>query len=86
MSTYDTSSSGRRVEKIWTRCEVENLIALGNHIVIVDGDVLKCDPWLHHHPGGDKVIKHMVGRDGTDEMNASVMSQTSGRLESLPIF
>lgn len=74
MSTSD-SLRRRRVgagENIYTRGQIEDLIAQGGHIVIVDGEVLKCDSWLHHHPGGDKVIKHMVGRDGTDEMNAYV--------------
>jgi cytochrome b involved in lipid metabolism len=32
--------------------------------------VLKVDAWIKFHPGGDKSIKHMVGRDATDEINA----------------
>ncbi len=50
--------------------DIENLIAEGSTIVIVEGRVLKVDPWLRYHPGGDKAIMHMVGRDATDEVNA----------------
>lgn len=46
------------------------MIADGDKIVIVDGKVLKVDPWIEYHPGGDKAIMHMVGRDATDEVNA----------------
>jgi delta8-fatty-acid desaturase len=46
------------------------LIAQGRHLVIVDRHVLKVDGWLKYHPGGDKAILHMVGRDATDEVNA----------------
>lgn len=46
------------------------MIADGRHIVIYDGRVLKTDAWIKFHPGGDKSIKHMVGRDATDEINA----------------
>ena len=40
--------------------------------MIVDGNVLKVDAWLKYHPGGDKAIMHMIGRDATDEVNAYV--------------
>lgn len=60
----------RRDDTIYTRNEVENLIAEGRTIIIVDGDVLKVDAWLPYHPGGDKAVKHMVGRDATDEVTA----------------
>lgn len=57
-------------ETIFTRRQVEGLIANGNNIIIVDRKVLKVDPWLKYHPGGVKAIRHMVGRDATDEVNA----------------
>ncbi|KAK6544210.1 hypothetical protein TWF694_000913 [Orbilia ellipsospora] len=57
-------------EKIFSRREVENLIAEGRKVVIVDDKVLKVDAWLKYHPGGDKAIMHMVGRDATDEVTA----------------
>jgi len=40
---------------------------------------LKVDAWLKFHPGGDKAIKHMVGRDATDEVNAYVR-QSLGKI------
>ena len=53
-----------------SRRRIEGLIAEGRHIIIVDQRVLKVDAWLRFHPGGDKAIMHMVGRDATDEVNA----------------
>ena len=46
------------------------MIAEGRKVIIVDGKVLKVDAWLKYHPGGDKSIMHMVGRDATDEVTA----------------
>ncbi|RXG41224.1 hypothetical protein VDGE_09431 [Verticillium dahliae] len=51
-----------------SRRQVEGLIASGRTIIIVDNYVLKVDAWLKYHPGGDKAIMHMVGRDATDEV------------------
>lgn len=58
-----------RISRILSRREIEGLIAEGRHIVIYDGRVLKTDAWLQYHPGGQISIKHMVGRDATDEIN-----------------
>ena len=46
------------------------MIADDRTVIIVDNKVLKVDAWLKYHPGGDKAIMHMVGRDATDEVNA----------------
>ena len=46
------------------------MIAEGRKIIVVDGKILKVDSWLRYHPGGEKTIMHMVGRDATDEVNA----------------
>jgi delta8-fatty-acid desaturase len=62
--------SANREEALLSRRHVEGLIADGQTIIIVEGKVLKVDPWLKYHPGGDKAIMHMVGRDATDEVNA----------------
>lgn len=61
-----------RKQRILSRREIEGLIAQGRHIVIYDGKVLKTDSWLQYHPGGQISIKHMVGRDATDEINVHV--------------
>ena len=53
-----------------SRRQIEGRIADGQSIVIIDQKVLKVDGWLKYHPGGDKAIMHMVGRDATDEVNA----------------
>lgn len=55
---------------VLTRRQVEGMIADNRIVIIVDGKVLKVDTWVRYHPGGDKAIRHMVGRDATDEVNA----------------
>lgn len=62
--------TSRYRDRIVSRDEIEASIAAGNKIVIVDGKVLKTDAWLPYHPGGDKAILHMVGRDATNEVKA----------------
>lgn len=64
------STMACRKERVYSRREIEDLIAHGRSIVIVDGKVLKPDSWLPFHPGGEKAIMHMVGRNATDEVNA----------------
>lgn len=59
-------------EAILSRRYIEGLIADGKHVIIYDDRVLKVDAWIRFHPGGDKAIQHMVGRDATDEINACV--------------
>jgi delta8-fatty-acid desaturase len=49
---------------------IEKLIDDGNAIVIYHKAVLKLDTWLRYHPGGDKTILHLVGRDATDQIDA----------------
>lgn len=69
-SAKDAWRRSNTAEKTISKQEIEAQIADGRHIIIVDGKVLKVDAWLPYHPGGDKAIKHMVGRDATDEVNA----------------
>lgn len=56
--------------------EIEDLIAKGHAIVIYNKHVLKLDKWIKFHPGGDKAVYHMVGRDATDEMNSYHSDET----------
>lgn len=67
-----------RKQRILSRREIEGLIFEGRHIVIYDGKVLKTDGFLNYHPGGKTAMKHMVGRDATDEINAYVHCSTIG--------
>ncbi|KAL4751610.1 hypothetical protein BDW72DRAFT_90748 [Aspergillus terricola var. indicus] len=57
-------------DALLSRRYIEGQIAAGKHIIIFDDRVLKVDSWIKFHPGGDKSIKHMVGQDATDEINA----------------
>jgi len=50
--------------------EIYQLIDDGDAIVILDRRVLKLNSWLQYHPGGDKCILHMVGRDASDQIVA----------------
>jgi delta8-fatty-acid desaturase len=72
-----TASFQARKQQIITRREIEGMIAEGRHILIYDGRVLRADSWLKFHPGGAISIKHMVGRDATDEINAYVRFRSS---------
>ena len=71
MSTTRTGRPEREL-KVLSRSEIEAQIAEGRHIFILNGEVIKADAWLAYHPGGPKSIKHMVGRDATDEVTAYV--------------
>lgn len=51
-----------------SRQAIVNRIADGQAIVIFEDCVLRLDSWLETHPGGPLAIKHMIGRDATDEM------------------
>lgn len=69
MATDMKKQALARKQRVWTRREIEGLIADGRKIVIVDQMVLKVDAWMEYHPGGDKAILHMVGRDASSEVN-----------------
>lgn len=62
---------------LMTRGDVEAMIAEGRKILVMDQHILKVDAWLMYHPGGDKAILHMVGKDATDEITAYVMSMAT---------
>ena len=58
-----------RAYPVLSRREIEALIAEGRAVFVVDQHVIKADAWRKYHPGGDKAIMHMIGRDATDEVN-----------------
>ncbi|GAP89825.1 putative fatty acid desaturase [Rosellinia necatrix] len=53
-----------------TRREIEGLISDGRMVFLLDQYVIKADAWAPYHPGGDKAVRHMIGRDATDEVTA----------------
>ncbi|KAK4228170.1 putative fatty acid desaturase [Podospora fimiseda] len=63
------------------RREIESLISEGKQIIIVDGYALKLDAWMQYHPGGDKAIQHVVGRDATDEVNGLHSEEARGMMK-----
>ncbi|KAG7898319.1 hypothetical protein KL935_004469 [Ogataea polymorpha] len=56
--------------------QIKARIGAGDIIVIYDKCVLRLNNWIKIHPGGDKAVHHMVGRDATDEMNAYHCDET----------
>lgn len=58
-----------RAVTLLSRRQVEGFIAEGKSIIIFQQLVLKVDGFKKFHPGGEKAIMHMVGRDATDEVN-----------------
>ncbi|QMW47266.1 hypothetical protein G4B11_010745 [Aspergillus flavus] len=72
-----TPTPPSRKDTILSRRWIEGQIAEGKHVIVYDDRVLRVDAWIKFHPGGDKSIKHMVGKDATDEINAYVL-RTSG--------
>ncbi|CUS09674.1 unnamed protein product [Tuber aestivum] len=75
----------RLADRVLSRRQVEGLIAEGKAVFIFDGNVVRADAWLKFHPGGDKPILHMVGRDATDEMNALHSVEALARMRSFMI-
>lgn len=62
----------KRNPPVLTRDEIEALIAEGRHVFILHDQVIKADGWMKYHPGGDLAIRHMVGKDASDEVDACV--------------
>ncbi|KAJ5510498.1 Fatty acid/sphingolipid desaturase [Penicillium expansum] len=80
-----TASRPSRKDNLLTRRYIEGLIAEGKHVIIFEGRVLRVDPFIIYHPGGEKPIKHMVGRDATDEINALHSEEARQRMRSYQI-
>lgn len=57
---------------LMSRRQIEGLIAEGRAIFILNQEVIKADAWMPYHPGGDIAIRHMIGRDATDEVTVYV--------------
>ncbi|KAL3296154.1 Fatty acid desaturase [Colletotrichum asianum] len=67
---------------VLSRKDAEALIAQGHKLFILDDFVIKADAWIPYHPGGDKSILHMIGRDATDEVTALVLPRVYSRAPS----
>jgi delta8-fatty-acid desaturase len=65
-----TTTRATAGENVLSRREIEGMIADNESIIVLDGKVLKLDCWIKFHPGGPLAIKHMIGKDATDEVNA----------------
>ncbi|KAM0348318.1 hypothetical protein ACHAPU_004286 [Fusarium lateritium] len=65
-----TGNATERTPKLMTRDEVEALIAEDKHITVYHNQVIKMDAWMPYHPGGDKAMLHLVGKDASDEIDA----------------
>ncbi|KAI9735828.1 MAG: Delta 8 Fatty Acid Desaturase [Cirrosporium novae-zelandiae] len=72
-------------DTILSRRQIEGLIADGKNIVIYEDKVLRLNAWIKYHPGGDKSIQHVVGKDATDEINAYHSAETRSTMERYQI-
>ncbi|CAG9941142.1 unnamed protein product [Clonostachys rosea f. rosea IK726] len=69
MATKTPAGSAKpRTFPLMSRDDIEAMIADGKKLMVVNQEVLRVDAWIPYHPGGDKAILHMVGRDATDEV------------------
>ncbi|CAG7996489.1 unnamed protein product [Penicillium olsonii] len=75
----------RSKDNVFSRREIEGMIAEGKLIIIVDDRVLRIDGWIKYHPGGDMAIKHMIGKDATDEVNALHSQEARLRMSKFQI-
>jgi delta8-fatty-acid desaturase len=62
--------------RIYTRCQIENLIAADQTIIIFQNSILRLNNgWKERYPGGKLVLDHMIGRDATAEIDAWVYTR-----------
>lgn len=52
-----------------TKDELAERVKGGEILVIYNEKVYNLTKWIKHHPGGQLAVKHMNGRDATDEIN-----------------
>ncbi|KAL4911830.1 fatty acid desaturase-domain-containing protein [Aspergillus aurantiobrunneus] len=71
---------GEKTLPLLSRREIEASIAEGGKIFILDQFVIKANAWMPYHPGGDKTILHMVGRDATDEVTVLHSAETKQQM------
>lgn len=74
---------GKLAERTLSRRHIEGLIADGKNVIVYDGKVLSVNAWMKYHPGGDKAILHVVGRDATDEINWYILPLLYTRARNL---
>ncbi|KAL4957423.1 fatty acid desaturase-domain-containing protein [Aspergillus filifer] len=74
-----------RKTRLYTRRQIESLVANNHKIIILDDEVIKADAWIPYHPGGEKAILHLVGRDGTDEIRALHSDDALARMRKFVI-
>jgi len=62
---------------LWSRDVVANRILAGETLIIYQGHLLSIPPaWMNAHPGGNLALLHFVGKDATDEIEASHLDDT----------
>ncbi|GBC04765.1 hypothetical protein RclHR1_05860003 [Rhizophagus clarus] len=49
--------------------DFERRVQNGQILIIYNNKVYKLNKWIKYHPGGELAIRHMVGKDATDEIN-----------------
>jgi delta8-fatty-acid desaturase len=49
--------------------DFEKRVQNGQILIIYNNKVYKLNKWIKYHPGGELAIRHLVGKDATDEIN-----------------
>lgn len=75
----------RGMSRVLSPTDIDARIAKGETLVIYNGSILKLNSWLNKHPGGDKAILHMVGRDATDEIKGYHSKETIRRMKGYSV-
>ncbi|KAJ8656314.1 hypothetical protein O0I10_008108 [Lichtheimia ornata] len=65
---HTTTTSQERV--VLTQQQVEERVKQGEALFIFENQVYKVDRFIHKHPGGELAIRHVLGKDVTDEIRS----------------
>ncbi|KAI7875600.1 delta-6-fatty acid desaturase [Lichtheimia hyalospora FSU 10163] len=63
-----TATSEERV--VLTQQQVQERVKQGEALFIFEHQVYKVDRFIHKHPGGELAIRHVLGKDVTDEIRS----------------
>ncbi|KAL4924002.1 fatty acid desaturase [Aspergillus undulatus] len=72
-------------DRILSAGQIDDLIANGQSIIVIDQKVLRLDAWLPYHPGGHKPIQHFIGKDATDEFVVMHSAETRQMIDRYQI-
>lgn len=66
----DTETQRMSPRQVITQQEVQERVKQGEALFIFENKVYKVDRFLNRHPGGEMAIRHVLGKDVTDEIRS----------------